>query len=76
MAKRNYGRESNCSFDHSKSEIALVYLREGGVPHIVGKIKEGYNFALDRTSIRGLQKNLWASKVTKAPILGILKLPT
>jgi hypothetical protein len=51
-------------------------LREGGVPHIVGKIKEGYNFALDRTSIRGLQKNLWASKVTRAPILGILKLPT
>jgi hypothetical protein len=29
---------ANLIFDHKKSEIALVYLRESGVPHIVGKL--------------------------------------
>jgi hypothetical protein len=36
---------------------------------------EGYNFALDLTSIRGMHTKLWASKVTIVPILGILGLP-
>jgi hypothetical protein len=30
-----------------------------------------YNFALDLTSIEGLHKKLWASKVVGVPILGI-----
>jgi len=42
----------------------------GDVPHIVGK-DEGYNFAIDLPSIRGLQKKLWASKVAKVLNLGI-----
>jgi len=37
-------------------------------------IKEGYNFSLDLTLIEGLHVKLWASKVAKIPILGILRL--
>jgi len=37
---------------------------------------EGYNFALDLTSIEGLHKKLWPFKVLKIPILGILRFPT
>jgi len=35
---------------------------------------KGYNFVLDFTLIRGLDKTLWASKVMGVPILGILGL--
>jgi hypothetical protein len=31
-------------------------------------LDEGYNFALDLISIRGLQKKLWASKIVEVPI--------
>jgi len=34
-------------------------------------LNEGYNFALDLISIRGLHKNLWRPKVTGVPILVI-----
>jgi hypothetical protein len=45
--------------------------------HIVKKyFNEGYNFALDPTSIKGLHKKLWASKATRVPILGISGVPT
>jgi hypothetical protein len=37
-------------------------------------LNEGYNFALDFTSIGGLHTKLWASKVMGVPILGILGL--
>jgi len=48
-------------------------VRVRGVPHIVGKL---YNFALDLTSIGGLQKKLWAPKMAKVLISGILGFPT
>jgi hypothetical protein len=38
-------------------------------------LDEGYNFVLDLTSIGGLHAKLWASKVAKVLILGILGLP-
>jgi hypothetical protein len=38
-------------------------------------LDEGYNFALDLTSIRGLHTKLRASKVGRVPILGISRLP-
>jgi hypothetical protein len=38
-------------------------------------INEGYNFALNLTSIEGLHTTLWASKVAGVPILGISGLP-
>ncbi len=37
-------------------------------------LDEGYNFALDLISIRGLHKKLWGPKVAGVPILGILGL--
>jgi hypothetical protein len=37
-------------------------------------LDEGYNFALDLISIRGLHTKLWGSKVIGVPILGILGL--
>jgi hypothetical protein len=49
---------------------------KNGVPHIVEKnFNEGYNFALNLISIGGLHKELWAFKLVKVLILGILKLP-
>jgi hypothetical protein len=34
-----------------------------------------YNFALNLKSIKGLHTTLWASKVTRVSILGILGIP-
>jgi hypothetical protein len=39
-------------------------------------LNKGYNFALDLTSIEGMHKKLWASKVVGVPISGISGLPT
>jgi hypothetical protein len=36
---------------------------------------EGYNFALDFISIKGLHTKLWAPKVVGVPMLGISKFP-
>jgi hypothetical protein len=38
-------------------------------------LDESYNFALDRTSIRGLLAKLWGSKVTGVAVGAILELP-
>jgi hypothetical protein len=41
-----------------------------------GKVlNEGYNFALNLTSIKGLNIKLWDSKIAGVPILGISRLP-
>jgi hypothetical protein len=39
-------------------------------------LDEGYNIALDLTSVGGLHKKLWASKVAGIPILKFLGLVT
>jgi hypothetical protein len=39
-------------------------------------LDEGYNFVLTPTSIEGLHKKLWASKVAGIQILRISGLPT
>jgi hypothetical protein len=38
-------------------------------------LNQGYNFVLNLTSIEGMHTKLWASKVTRVPILGISGLP-
>ncbi len=38
-------------------------------------LEEGYNFALDLISIRGLHTKLWTPKVVEVPTLAILGLP-
>jgi hypothetical protein len=78
MAKRK-GRESTCQIDSQQ-------LKVGNFPDLLTcrwramyrwkALNEGYNFALNFTLIRGLLKNLWASKVTGVPISGISRLPT
>ncbi len=40
------------------------------------KFNKGYNFALDLTSIEGLHKKLWPSKMLEVSISGISKPPT
>jgi len=43
------------------------------VPHTVGKLStRAKNISLNLTSIRGFHTKLWASKVMKVSILGIL----
>jgi hypothetical protein len=51
-------------------------MREGFMPHIVGNFSTCYNIALKLTSIKGLHKKVWISKVAGVPILGILGLST
>jgi hypothetical protein len=56
-------------------------MREGGVPHIIRKLSMRVTIFLNPTSILGLNKKLWPSKVLenpnfksfRTPNLGVLK---
>ncbi len=77
MAKRR-GQESNCQFDSRPEKVK-------NRPNLLGfrrratyrwkALDETYNFASDRTSIRGLLAKLWGSKVPGVPAGEILGLP-
>jgi hypothetical protein len=73
------GRESNCQFDSRPLKVNnfLDFLgyRWRATYHWKA-FDEGYNFALDLTSIGVFHEKLWASKVTGVPILGISGLPS
>jgi hypothetical protein len=72
------GQESICQFDFwlLKVENRPDFLAcRWCVTYHWKALDEGYNFALDLTSIRGLHTNLWASKVVGIPILRISGLP-
>jgi hypothetical protein len=72
------GRESNWRFDSRP-------LKVGNRPNFLAcrwrvtyhwkAINEGYNFASNLISLRGLHAKLWGPKVAGVPTLGILKLP-
>jgi hypothetical protein len=49
--------------------------RELAVTYRWKSLDESYNFALDRTSIRGLLAKLWGSKIARVPASGISGLP-
>jgi hypothetical protein len=72
------GRESKCQFDSQplkvKNRPDLLACRWCAT-YCWKAFNEGYNFALDLTSIRGLQKTLWAFKVMGDVISGISGLP-
>jgi hypothetical protein len=73
---RKKGQESNCQFDSRPLKIRNrpnLLACKCHATYCWKAFNKGYNFSLDLTSIRGLQKRLWASKVAKVPILGILK---
>jgi hypothetical protein len=72
------GRESNCQFDSRPLKVGnrLDFLACRWCAKYYWKaLDEGYNFAWDIISIRGLHTKLWASKVIKVLILGISGLP-
>jgi hypothetical protein len=72
------GRESNCQFDSRLEKV-------GNRPELLScrwcatycwkALDEGYNFALDCTSIRGLLAKLCGSKVTRVLVRAISGLP-
>jgi hypothetical protein len=73
------GRESKWQFDSQllkvKDRLELRACRWHAT-YCWKALDQGYNFALDLVSIRGLCKKLWASIVVEVPVLGILGLPT
>jgi hypothetical protein len=57
----------------------ITCVQEVGRKHATYRWKvldKGYNFALNFTSIEGLHKKLWASKLVEVPISRIMGLPT
>ncbi len=60
------GQESNCQFDSQPLKVRnrpdWLACRWCDIYHWKD-LDKGYNFGLDLTSIRGLHKTLWASKV-------------
>ncbi len=71
-------QESNCQFDSQPLKVKnclnfLMY--RWRVTYYWKALNKGYNIAIDLTLIRDPHTKLWASKVTRVPILGILGLP-
>jgi hypothetical protein len=73
------GWESNCQFDSQPLKIKnhpKLCVCKWCVTYPWKALNKGYDFALKIISIGGLQKKLWASKVTRVPISKNLGLPT
>jgi hypothetical protein len=72
------GRESSCQFDSRPQKVKnrpdLLSYR-GRATYCWKALDESYNFASDRTSIRGLLAKLWGSKVAGVSAGGISGLP-
>jgi len=72
------GRESNCQFDSQpekvKNWLDLLSCRQLAT-YRWKALDEGYNFASERTSIRGRLTKLWGSKVAGVPAGAISGLP-
>jgi hypothetical protein len=74
MAKRK-GRESNCQLNSQPLKVENLldlFAFKWPTTYCWKVVNEGYNFALNMTSIEDLHNKLWASKVVKIPIIGIL----
>jgi hypothetical protein len=72
------GRESNWQFDSRPLKVKNRYnflTCRWCATYCWKTLDEGYNFALDFTSIKGLHKKLWDSKITIVLILRILIFP-
>jgi uncharacterized membrane protein len=72
MAKKRSG--INCQFDLRPLEVENHLVCKWHATYCSKAFDEGYNFALDLTSIGSFHTKLWASKVAKVPILKILGL--
>jgi hypothetical protein len=72
------GRKSNCQFDSQPLKVKNCpdfLVCKWCVIYCWQAFDEGYNFALNLISIRGLHTKLLAPKVARVPTLGILGLP-
>jgi hypothetical protein len=72
------GRKSNWQFDSRPlkvNESPDFLACRWHATYCWKALNEGYNFALNLISIRGLQTMLWAPKVARVPTLGISGLP-
>jgi hypothetical protein len=77
MAKRSYG-QSYGQFDSWPLKVNNCpdfFVCKWRATYCWKDLHKGYNFSLDLTSIEGLHTKLWASQVTRVPILGISGLP-
>jgi len=75
---QNKGRESNWQFDSRPLKVGFQPDFLACRWHATYRWKdfeEGYNFASDFISIRGLHTKLWGSKVVRVPTLAISGLP-
>ncbi len=75
---RKKGRESKCQFDSRPLKVKnhpKLHAWRWSVTYCWNFFNEGYKFALNFTSIRGLHNKLWASKIARVLILKILKFP-
>jgi hypothetical protein len=73
----NKGWGSKCQFDSQPLKVGNLLELHAWKRHVIyfwKNFDKGYNFVLDLTSIRSLHKKLWASKVMRIPILGIVGL--
>ncbi len=85
MTKRRAGSRIPGSLSRESASFHSRPLKVENRPEILGcrrratyrwkALDESYNFASDRTSIRGLLAKLWGSKVPKVPQGGISGLP-
>jgi len=71
-------RESNCQFDSRPLKVRnrpnfLAF--RWHATYLWKVFNEGYNFASNLISIRGLHTKLWDPKVVRVPTLGVLGLP-
>jgi hypothetical protein len=72
------GQESNCQFNSRPLKVknfSDFLVCRWRTTHCWKVVDKGYNFASDLILIIGLHIKLWASKVARIPILGILGLP-
>jgi hypothetical protein len=72
------GRKSKCQFDFWPLKVKNcpeLHVCKRHATYHWKILDEGYNFALDLTSIEGLYKKLWASKMAKIPISVLGKSP-
>ncbi len=72
------GRKSNCQFDSRplkvRNRLDFLVCRWHAI-YCWKNLNEGYNFALNLISIKGLHVKLWAPKISRVPTLKISRLP-
>ncbi len=72
------GQESNWQFDSQPLKVKNrldFFACRWRATYLWKDLDEGYNFALELTSIGGLKTQLWGPKIVEVPTLGISRFP-